>query len=337
MRAADTVPLGRTALHVTRLGFGSAPLGNLFEPVSDETAGETVSRTWDLGVRLFDTAPVYGYGLAEQRLGEVLRGKPRDELVVATKVGRLMRADAAVDEGPAHDGVPIFKDLPPVSSVWDFSYDGVMRSVEESLERLGLDRIDVLHIHDPDNYMEQALAESYRALDQLRSERVIGAVGAGMTHAGALARLAREADFDCFLLASRYTLLDHDSLDELLPVCEERGVALIVGGVYNSGILANPEPGATFEYRPAPPELIERARRLAEVCARHDVPLKAAAIQFPFGHPMVASVLTGSRSVDEIEENVRMFETPIPDELWAELRAEGLLSPDVPVPTRAVA
>jgi D-threo-aldose 1-dehydrogenase len=226
----------------------------------------------------------------------------------------------------------LFKDVPALNPVYDFSYDGVMRSVEESLERLGVERVDVLHVHDPDDHLEEALAGAYPALDRLRAEGAIGAVGAGMTQTPALVRLAQAADFDCFLLAGRYTLLDHGGLTELLPLCEQRGISLIVGGVYNSGILADPAPGATFDYAQAPPALLERARRLHEVCARHGVPLKAAAIQFPLGHPAVASVLTGCRSAAELEENVRMFETPIPADLWAELRAEDLLAPDVPVP-----
>ncbi|HEU4701103.1 MAG TPA: aldo/keto reductase [Conexibacter sp.] len=328
MRAEERAALGSTAVRVTRLGFGAAPLGNLFEPLDDAVARATVERAWELGVRLFDTAPVYGYGLAEERLRDVLPGRPRDELVLSTKVGRLLRADVPADEALAH----LFKDHPAVNSVFDFSCDGVLRSVEESLERLGLDRVDVLHLHDPDDHYEAALSGAYPALDRLRSEGVIGAVGAGMTQVAMLARFAREADFDCFLLAGRYTLLDHDGLAELLPVCEERNVSLIVGGVYNTGILAGPTADATFDYVQAPQELIERARRLDAVCARHGVPLKAAAIQFPLGSPLVASVLIGCRSVAEIEENVRMYELPIPAELWDELRAERLLADHVPVP-----
>ncbi len=326
--AAARVPLGQTALSVTRLGLGSAPLGNLFEPVGEDDARDTVARAWELGLRTFDTAPLYGSGLAEQRLGRGLAGCPRDELTIATKVGRLLRADAPT--GTELDR--IFKDTPAVDPVFDFSYDGVMRSLEESLERLDLDRVDIVHIHDPDDHFEAALAGAYPALDRLRAEKVIGAVSVGMNQVGMLVRWAREADFDCFLLAGRYTLLDHGEVAELLAVCEERGVALLVGGVYNSGILAAPEPGATFDYLPAAPELIGRARRLGEVCGRWDVPLKAAAIQFPLGHPAVGSVLIGARSPAEIEENARMFETPVPSELWDELRAEGLLSPEVRTP-----
>jgi D-threo-aldose 1-dehydrogenase len=219
-----------------------------------------------------------------------------------------------------------------VNPVFDFSYDGVMRSLEESLERLGLDRVDVLHIHDPDDHYDEALAGAYRALDRLRSEGTIGAVGAGMNQSAMLARFAREADFDCFLLAGRYTLLDQSGLADLLPLCEERGISIIVGGVYNSGLLADPRPGAPFDYEPAAAELVDRAVRLRDVCARHGVPLKAAAIQFPFGHAAVASVLTGARSPAELEENVAMFLHEIPPDMWDELRREQLLGEDVPTP-----
>ena len=245
----------------------------------------------------------------------MLRTKPRDEFVIATKVGRLLRKDAPPEPGQAYKGAP------PVNPVFDFSYDGVMRSAEESLVRLGLDRIDVLHIHDPDDHYEEALSGAYRALDRMRSEGTIKAVGAGMNQAEMLARFAREADFDCFLLAGRYTLLDRIGLKELLPLCVEKGIAIIAGGVFNSGILADPRPGATYNYQAAPPALLERALELEAVCNRRGVDLKAAAIQFPLRHPAVASVLTGCRSVAEVEENVRMFEAPIPDTLWDELDA----------------
>ncbi len=300
---------------MTQLGLGSAPLGGLFEAVSDDEAHRVVEAAWKAGIRFFDTAPLYGHGLAEQRFGAVLRTKPRDEFVIATKVGRLLRKDAPPEPGQAYKGAP------PVNPVFDFSYDGVMRSAEESLVRLGLDRIDVLHIHDPDDHYEEALSGAYRALDRMRSEGTIKAVGAGMNQAEMLARFAREADFDCFLLAGRYTLLDRIGLKELLPLCVEKGIAIIAGGVFNSGILADPRPGATYNYQAAPPALVERALELEAVCNRRGVDLKAAAIQFPLRHPAVASVLTGCRSVAEVEENVRMFETPIPDTLWDELDA----------------
>lgn len=332
MNPLEQVRLGSSPVSVTRLGLGTAPLGGLYQELTDESAAEVVEAAWDAGLRLFDTAPLYGYGLAERRTGGVLRRKPRGEFALATKVGRLLRAGLEPDPSQFHDGEPFYKGTPPVSPVFDFSYDGVMRSVEESLERLGLERVDILHIHDPDDHYEAALTGAYRALDRLRSEGAIGAVGAGMNQAAMLARFARDGRFDCFLLAGRYTLLDQSGLDELLPICEARGISVIAAGVFNSGVLAGPGPGARFDYVPAPPEILERARRIAAVCDRHGVPLKAAAVQFPLGHPAVASVVVGCRSSLELKENVEMFRSPIPSDLWRELKREGLLAQEVPVP-----
>jgi D-threo-aldose 1-dehydrogenase len=326
MKAGEQTRLGRTGLDVTRLSLGTAPLGNLFTAVTDEAAEEAVEAAWSSGVRFYDTAPLYGSGLAEMRLGRVLRHKPRESFTLATKVGRLLRADAPTEPGQS------FVDTPPVNPIFDFSYDATMRSLDESLERLGLDRVDILHIHDPDNHFDEALAGAYRALDQLRSEGVIGAVGAGMNQWQMLSRFAKEADFDCFLLAGRYTLLDQSALDGLMPLAAERGIAIIAAGVFNSGVLADPRPNARFNYQQAPPALIEKARRIATVCERHGVPLKTAAVQFPIAHPAVPTVLVGSRSAAQVGENARGFEAPIPGQLWAELKAEGLLAEEVPTP-----
>ena len=315
MGTLKRVQLGTTPLQVTRLGLGTAPLGGLFEAVADDEAHRVVEAAWKAGIRFFDTAPLYGHGLAELRLGAVLSSKPRDEFVLATKVGRLLRAGAPPEPGQAYKGVP------PVNPVFDFSYDGVMRSVEESLSRLGLDRIDVLHIHDPDDHFEEALTGAYRALDRLRDEGSIRAVGAGMNQSEMLVRFAREANFDCFLLAGRYTLLDRSGAAELLPLCAERRIAIIAGGVFNSGILADPRPGATFNYTTAPPELVRRATELKAVCDRAGASLKAVAIQFPLRHPAVATVLTGCRSVAEVEQNIQAFQADIPDDLWPALDA----------------
>jgi D-threo-aldose 1-dehydrogenase len=281
------------------LGLGTAPLGGLYREVTEDEALAVVDRAYELGLRLFDTAPYYGDGLAERRLGRALAGKPRAELVISTKVGRLLRPE------------PVF----------DFSYDGVLRSHEESLERLGLDRVDILLIHDPDDHFEEALTGAYPALDRLRGEGVVGAIGVGMNQWQLLAAFAREADFDCFLIAGRYTLLDRSAADGLLPLCAERGIEVIAGGVYNSGVLADPEREPRYDYLPAPPGIVARARHLREVCARHEVPLKAAAIQFPLQHDAVTTVLSGCRSVAELEENVRMLEVQIPAALWEELAA----------------
>jgi D-threo-aldose 1-dehydrogenase len=284
-----------------------------------------VEAAWSAGIRFFDTAPQYGNGLAEQRLGAVLSSKPRNEFVLATKVGRLLRAGAP----PQGDGFP---GAPPLNPVFDFSYDGVMRSVDESLTRLGIDSIDILHIHDPDEHFAEALSGAYPALDRLRADGTIKAVGAGMNQAEMLARFAREANFDCFLLAGRYTLLDQVGLKELLPLCLERGIAIIAGGVFNSGILADPKPGTHYNYQTAPDELVQRAGRIKAVCERHGVSQKAVAIQFPLGHRAIQTVLTGCRSVEEITENVAAFQAPIPPAVWEDLKAERLLPDEAPVP-----
>jgi D-threo-aldose 1-dehydrogenase len=326
VRPAETARLGRTELQVTRLSFGTAPIGNLFESVSDDQAEAALEVAWSSGIRFFDTAPLYGHGLSEQRLGRFLRSKPRASYVLATKVGRLLSADATPEPGQA------YVDTPPVNPVFDFSYDATMRSLEESLERLGLDRVDILHIHDPDDHYREALEGSYRAIDSLRSEKMIGAVSAGMNQWQMLSRFAREADFDCFLLAGRYTLLDQSAFAELMPLAAERGIAIIAAGVFNSGVLADPKPDARFNYRQAPVELIEKARRIAAVCSRHGVALKTAAVQFPTAHAAVATVLIGSRSAAQVAENVEGFEAPIPPQLWQELKAEGLLGAEVPTP-----
>lgn len=329
---SDTAPLGRSGLQVTRFGLGCAPLGNLYREVPDDVAHAAIERAYELGVRLFDTAPLYGYGLSEQRVGYVLRTKPRDSFVLATKVGRLLRAEAPPDLTQYFNGEPYYKATPPVNPVFDFSYDGVMRSFEESLGRLGLDRIDVLHIHDPDDHYEEALAGAYRALDELRSQGVIKAVSAGMNQAEMPARLAREARFDCFMLAGRYTLLDHRGLDDLLPLCEEKGIGIMAAGVYNSGILGNPRPGANYNYVPAEREMVDRALGIKTVCERHGVPIKAAAVQFPLFHPAVSTVVVGGRSVEQVEDSLQMYSTPIPAELWQDLKAEGYLPANAPTP-----
>lgn len=298
----------------------------MFEAVADADAFAVLEHAWNAGLRFFDTAPLYGMGLAEQRLGVALKGRPRDAFTLATKVGRVLRA------GNSPESDQFWRGVPALHPVFDFTYDGVMRSVEESLQRLGLERVDLLHLHDPDDHFEEALNGAYPALDRLRSEGLVGALGAGMNQAEMLVRFAKEADFDCFLLAGRYTLLDQIGLRELLPLCLDRGIAIIAGGVYNSGILADPRPGAAYNYMPAPPELLDRARRLRSTCERHGVPLKAAALQFPLGHPAVAAVLSGSRSTAELEENLSMFRLEIPSGLWAELRADGLLPIEAPTP-----
>jgi D-threo-aldose 1-dehydrogenase len=329
----ERLALGRTGLSVTRLGFGGASIGGLFAAVSDDDAIATVGHAWDLGIRTFDVAPLYGYGAAERRVGGALAGRPRDEYVLETKVGRLVRPLDAIATGADVDSQDAnYARTEPVGLVFDYSADGVRRSIEESLERLGLDRLDIALIHDPDDHWPAAIGEAYPALARLREDGVIRAIGVGMNQSAMLARFAREGDFDVFLLAGRYTLLDQDALPELLPLCAERGVAIFVGGVMNSGVLADPRSGSRFDYKPAPDAVVERARRLAAVCERHDVPLRAAAIQFPLAHPAVRSLIAGVRRIDHLDEYPELMRRPIPADLWAELRAEGLIPEEAPVP-----
>jgi D-threo-aldose 1-dehydrogenase len=333
MNPAEGVRLGRTQVSVTRLGLGTAPMGGLFREADDSEAAEGVERAYALGLRYFDTAPLYGYGLAEQRLGRTLRGKPREAVTVSTKVGRLLRADAPPDATQYHDGLSFWSGTPPVNPVFDFSYDGVMRSLEESLQRLRLDRVDILYIHDPDAHHQAALEGAYRALDCLRRAGRVGAIGVGMNAWEPLARFAQEADFDCFMEAGRYTLLDQGALRELLPLCLRRGIGIVAAGVFNSGILADPRKKARYDYIPAPPELVNRALRLEAACQRWGVPLKAAAVQFPFGHPAVATVVIGCRSAADIQEVEALCRLPIPPNLWKNMASEGLL-PEEAIPQR---
>jgi D-threo-aldose 1-dehydrogenase len=329
----ERLQLGHTGLSVTRLGFGGASIGGLFSAVSDDDAIATIEHAWELGIRTFDVAPLYGFGAAERRMGAGLAGRPRDEFVLETKVGRLVRPLDAIPVGADVDDQDAnYARVEPVGLVFDYSADGVRRSIEESLGRLGLDRIDIALIHDPDDHWEAAIDGAWPALARMREEGTIRAVGAGMNQSAMLARFARAGDFDVFLLAGRYTLLDQQALTELLPLCVERGVAVFVGGVMNSGVLADPRPGSRFNYQPAPAAVVERARRLAAVCERHAVPLRAAAIQFPLAHPAVRSLIAGVRRIDHLDEYPELMRRPIPEDLWAELRAEGLIAPEVPVP-----
>jgi len=321
--ASALVPLGRTALRVTRLGLGCAPLGNMYAPITDGDAQATVDAAWDAGLRWFDTAPLYGHGLSEQRLGAALRRRPRDAFVFATKIGWALR--------PGSDPDTIFADAPALRPMHDYSADGVRRSIASSLERTGLDRIDVLHVHDPDEHEAAAIAGAFPVLHALRRDGIIGAVGAGMNQSAMLTRFVERELVDCVLLAGRYTLLDQSALSDLLPLAAARGVTVIAGGVFNSGLLADPRPGARFNYSAAAPDLVARAQHLQAVCARFEVPLRAAALQFPTFHPAVGTVLIGSRSPAEIEENVRLFGIDIPPALWRTLQREGLIDSAAPV------
>jgi D-threo-aldose 1-dehydrogenase len=339
MRPDDRRTLGKAGVEVTIMGFGGAPLGNMYQAFADAQARATVEVCYDAGIRYFDTAPLYGFGLSEHRLGEALRGRRRDDFVLSTKVGRLLEPGdpATLDHGQ-------FKASLPFAQVYDYSYDGVMRSLEDSLQRLGTWRIDILLVHDLDVWthkseearrarVEEFMAGGYRAMVGLREQGTVRAIGAGVNETAACEDLAERGDFDCFLLAGRYTLLEQAPLDELLPLCERRRIALIIGGAYNTGILATGAiPGAYFQYAPAPEEIMERVRRIEAVCARHGVRLPTAALQFPLGHPAVATVIPGTRSPAEVAQNVEIFTPDIPADFWAELKHEGLLRADAPTP-----
>lgn len=304
----ETAEIGQTGLRVTRLGLGGAHFGQRGVPAGDADA--LVRRAVEHGIRYFDTAPLYGVGESERRYREPLASLPRDQFVLSTKVGRVL-------------------DDSPRGWHFDFSRDAVLRTIEGSLERLGLDRVDILFIHDPDDHWEEAIRGVYPALHDLRAQGVVRAIGAGMNQWEMELRFAREGEFDCFLLAGRYTLLEQESLAEFLPFCEQRRISVIAGGPYNSGILAG---AGSYNYRPAPPEVIDKARRLAAVCDRHGVPMKAAALQFILAHPAVASVIPGAVKPAEVDENVAMTAVPIPAAFWAELKAEGLIAAEAPVP-----
>lgn len=315
LSAASPARLGALPRPATLLGLGGGPLGGLFRPVAEDEAEAAVERAWDLGIRYFDVAPLYGHGRSERVVGRVLQGKPRDEFVLSTKVGRLLRPDAA---GQASD----FVDVGGLGPVFDFSADGVTRSLAESLERLGLDRVDVALLHDPEQHLDQALTKAIPALARLRAEGVVRAIGVGTNSTTTLVRFAREAEIDCALLANRYTLLDRSAETEALPLCAERGIAVVAGGVFNSGLLADPDAvGATYDYRPATDDLRCRARQLARVCAEHGVALASAAMRFPLRSAVVVAVVVGARSADEVEANVEAFDAAIPPELWEALAA----------------
>lgn len=327
--------LGHSAVETTPLGFGTAPIGNLYAAVDDEHAAAAIDAAWAAGVRFFDTAPHYGLGLAERRLGAALRGHPRHEYAVSTKVGRLLVPNPTAAALPRDaEGFDV-----PAAFLrrWDFSRDGIRRSLDQSLERLGLDRVDVALLHDPDNHREQAIGQAFPALHELRDEGMVGAIGAGMNQWQMLADFVRRADLDVVMLAGRYTLLEQSALDTLLPLCLSLGVSVLAAGVFNSGLLALPRPAADapYDYRTAPPPLLERAARIAAVCERHGVTLPQAALAFPAAHPAVASVVVGARSVAEVTRNVALFGRTVPAALWADLVAEGLLRPDAPTPGRA--
>jgi len=330
----DAVPVrvGQTDLFTPRVGLGTAVLGNFLQAISDADAVGVIDRALACGVRYIDTAPLYGHGLAEQRSGQAIAATGRDELVVSTKVGRLLREGAPRDDTQYHDGISFYKEVPSAGPVWDFSYDGVRQSVAESLERMGLSRFDVLHLHDPDDHLPQASTTAYHALRDLRAEGTVTAIGAGANQPEPLAELIRGCDLDVVLVAGRYTLLDQTALADLLPLCESRGVSVVIGGVFNSGVLIDPAPGVNFNYLPADRAILAKATAIKEICDKYDVPLAAAAVQFPLAHPRVCTVLVGPRTISELETDLSLFDVEIPPQLWADLRHAGLLGADVPTP-----
>jgi D-threo-aldose 1-dehydrogenase len=320
---------------VTRLGFGGAPLGNLYSPVVEDEAQAAVHAAYAGHVRYFDTAPLYGHGMSEHRCGDALRRYPRDSFVLSSKVGRLLR--------PGREEADGYADALPFHVVYDYSHDGALRSLEDSLQRLGTERIAILLVHDIDvrthgadgqkRRLDEAVDGAFEALRRMRAEGVVGAIGLGVNEVDVCIAVAQRVDIDCILLAGRYSLLEQGALDELLPLCSAREIGVIIGGPFNSGILASGTGGAArYDYAPAPKAVMDRVRSIEAVCRRHRVPLAAAALQFPYGHPAVETVIPGARTRAEVEQNIASLEVPIPEDLRRELKAEGLMRNDAPCP-----
>ncbi|GLI27751.1 oxidoreductase [Agromyces rhizosphaerae] len=319
----------RTGLQLTEIGMGVAQFGNLNRETTDEASVAAVDAAWDAGIRYFDTAPHYGLGLSEHRLGRALADRPRDEYVLSTKVGRLLVPSPETADR-MDDGFMVPAD---VKRVWDFSRDGVLRSIEQSLERLGADRIDIVYVHDPDDHGDEALDGAFPALIELRDQGVIGAVGTGMNQSAMPARFVRESDLDVVMLAGRYTLFEQDSLDDLLPLALERGVGIVAAAIYNSGLMSAPTvpDDAYYDYGPAPAHVIERARAIAATCEEFGVTLPEAAIGFPLQHPAVVSVVVGTRTDAHVASTLERFGARLPDGLWRALVERGLLRADAPI------
>ena len=327
---------GGRSVEFTALGFGAAPLGNYRVALSEDACDETVNAAWDAGLRYFDTAPLYGFGLSEQRVGRNLTHRPRQEFTLSTKVGRLLEPVPPEEA----DGI-IFEDIPPFKFVYDYSYDGVMRSIEESRKRSGIERFEILYVHDIDSFnhggRDQAEAAArtlidkggWRALDELRNAGIVDAIGVGVNEWEPCALMLEFADPDIFLLAGRYTLLEQEPLVTLFPQCEARGVGIVIGGPYNSGLLAG---GDTYNYGEIPTDISERTRAIAAVCDAHGVSMPAAALKFVLAHPLVVSVIPGSQTVGELEQNVALVGEKIPAAFWEEMRAKHLLAASAPVP-----
>jgi len=334
-----TRQIGQTRLSVTEIGFGGAPLGNLFEDVAEQQAQETLRNAWQVGLRYFDTAPFYGYGQSEHRLGHFLRQQPRQEFVISTKVGRVLKATRNLDtfdKGGWIGGLPF-------ECRFDYSYDGIMRSYEDSLQRLGLHAVDLLLIHDLDTFffnddqvtahLNQLYTSGWRALEELRSSGQISGVGAGLNKLGMIPRFLDLMPLDFFIVAMPYTLLDQDALEVEFLKCAEHGATVVIGSVFASGILATgPVKGARYAYAPASEKILDKTRHIQKLCQSYKVPLPAAAIQFPLAHPQVSAIIPGAHKPEFIQSNIQNYQYPIPADLWAELKAENLLRQDAPTP-----
>ncbi|MDE2184470.1 MAG: aldo/keto reductase [Alphaproteobacteria bacterium] len=338
-RAPGHREVGRTGLKISELGFGAGPLGNLYAPISDDAARHSLNAALDAGVTYVDTAPYYGFGLSERRVGDVLRG--RQGIVLSTKVGRLLKPAPLVAGEAVRHG---FCSAMPFEPVYDYGHDAILRSFEDSLQRLGLASIDLLYVHDIGAMTHGARAGEHfraltrggglRALEELRHDRRIKGFGIGVNEIQACLDVMNEASLDAILLAGRYTLLEQTALDEMLPRCGKAGVSVIIGGPYNSGILATGVKAAgpvRYDYQEAPPEIVARVGRIEEFCARYNVPLAAAALHFPLAHPAVASVIPGMGSIAHLNRTLELYHAPIPREFWSDLRKEGLVRADAPM------
>jgi D-threo-aldose 1-dehydrogenase len=346
-RSLPTRRLGRSGLAVTVVGFGAAPLGDLYARLDDAAAIAAVEAAYQAGIRLFDTSPLYGSGLSEHRCGTALRRVARETFVLSSKVGRYMQPWSGAEAGAAKNvAAPGFAGGFPHQAVVDYSFDGTLRAFEQSLLRLGTDRLDIALIHDVDVWthgaeriearFREAMTGAYPALERLKSEGAVKAIGIGVNEADMCVRFARAGDFDTMLLAGRYSLLEQPALAEFLPLAQEKGIGVMLGGVFNSGILATgPVSGAHYNYKPAPPEVIERVGRIARVCGAHGVALADAALRFPLGHPAIGCIVVGAVTPAEVARNVASLRTPIPAALWRDLKTEGLLAAQVPTPAEA--
>jgi D-threo-aldose 1-dehydrogenase len=332
VRANELIALPRGGLKLTRLGMGCAPIGGLFQAVSEDEARAAVDAAWDLGLRYFDTAPYYGFTRSERRLGAALGERPRDEYVISTKAGRLLRPDASVRPGDSGWADPL-----PYRPYYDYTYDGIMRSHEDSLVRLGVEHIDILFVHDIGRVTHRALHGAYwrqltgggfRALEELRADGRVRAIGLGVNEWEVVADAMQECELDCTLLAGRYTLLEQGALTPFLDNCQQQGNAIVIGGPFNSGVLAG---ARTFDYADAPPEVMRRVEALAAVCREFDTPLPAAALQFPMAHPAVVSCIPGPRDVEQLRQNAAWFDLPIAPGLWQALKQRGLIDERAPV------